>query len=213
VSPLADHWWWRPGVCPGRRLLVWHILLGDQSEVRDLVRHCQDKLTDLDGLDLIPAEWLHMTTQIVGFADEIPDEEIEAMINAAAERLADLDPVQVEVGKMWFHPEAVMLTARPAHILDPVRLAIRDAVAATVSRHQLADEPDWTPHVSVAYSNATGPAAPIIAAFKIPPRPRPMTVRQVHLVTQQRAGHLYRWDDLAPVQLGRTRQARMSECE
>ncbi|HZB33332.1 MAG TPA: 2'-5' RNA ligase family protein [Streptosporangiaceae bacterium] len=210
---MADHWWWRPGVRPGRRLLVWHILLGDHPEVRDLVRQCQDKLAGLDGLDLIPPEWLHMTTQIVGFADEIGREEIEAMISAAAERLANIDPVQVEVGKVWFHPEAVMLTARPARVLDPVRLAIRDAVAATVSRHQLADQPDWTPHISVAYSNATGLAAPIITALGNPPRPRPMTVSQVHLVTQERAGHLYRWDGLAPVELGRTRRVHMSECE
>jgi 2'-5' RNA ligase len=203
VSPLpdrmSDHWWWRPGVRPGRRLLVWHILLDDQPEIRDLVRQCQNKLAGLDGLDLIPTQWLHMTTQIVGFADEIPGQQIEAMINTTAERLTDLNPIQVEIGKIWFHPEAVMLTIRPARALDPVRSAIRDAVAATVSRHQLADEPDWTPHISVAYSNATSPAAPIIAAFGTPPRLRPMTVGHVHLVTQERAGHLYRWDTIALV--------------
>lgn len=144
MSPLADrmadHWWWRPGVRPGRRLLVWHVLLDDQPEVRDLVRQCQDKLAGLAGLDLIPPKWLHMTTQIAGFADEIPPGETEAMISAAAERLTDLDPIQVEIGKVWFHPEAVMLTTRPARALDPVRAAIRNAIAATVTAHQLADE-------------------------------------------------------------------------
>lgn len=25
---MRDHWWWRPRVRPGRRLLVWHILSG-----------------------------------------------------------------------------------------------------------------------------------------------------------------------------------------
>lgn len=36
---MRDHWWWRPRVRPGRRLLVWHILSGKQSDVHDLVRH------------------------------------------------------------------------------------------------------------------------------------------------------------------------------
>jgi 2'-5' RNA ligase len=200
---MADHWWWRPGVKPGRQLLVWHILLDDQPEIRDLVQQCQDKLAGLDGLDLIPAEWLHLTTQIVGFADEIPRDEIEAMSGDVGKRLAALDPIEVEIGKVWFHSEAVMLTVRPPRALDSVRTAIRDAVAATVSVHQLADEPDWTPHVSLAYSSATGPAAPVIAALGHQSESRPLTVSTVHLVAQERTGRLYRWDCLAPVGLGR----------
>jgi 2'-5' RNA ligase len=207
VSPLpermADHWWWRPGVRPGRRLLVWHILLDDQPEVRDLVRQCQEKLAGLDGLDLVPAEWLHMTTQIVAFVDEIPRHEVEAMTGDVAKRLGALDPIQVEVGKVWFHSEAVMLTARPPRALDPVRAAIRDAVAGAVAVHHLADEPDWTPHVSVAYSHGTGPAAPVIAALGDRPDPQPLTVGQVHLVEQERTGRLYRWDRLTAVAIGR----------
>jgi 2'-5' RNA ligase len=206
VSPLpermTDHWWWRPGVRPGRRLLVWHILLDDQPGIRDIVRQCQAKLTGSDGLDLVPAQWLHLTTQIVGFADEIPQTEIDAMVGGAAARLATTAPIQVEVGKVWFHSEAVMLGIQPPRALDPVRGAIREAVAEAVSAHQLADEPDWAPHISLAYSNDAGPAASIIAALKPPPAPRLMTVHRVHLVAQERAGHLYRWDCLAPAAVG-----------
>ncbi|MFC5753855.1 2'-5' RNA ligase family protein [Actinomadura rugatobispora] len=129
---MSDHWWWRPGARPGRRLLVWHILLHDQPEPRELVRQCQDKLAGLDGLDLIPEEWLHMTTQIIGFADEISVAEVDAMLEGAAERLGALAPVEVELGKLWFHSEAIMLGVRPPQALDPVREALRDAVAASV---------------------------------------------------------------------------------
>jgi 2'-5' RNA ligase len=104
---MSDHWWWRPGVRPGRRLLVWHILLHDQPEPRELVRQYQDKLAGLDGLDLIPAKWLHITTQIIGFADEISVAEVDAMLEGAAERLGALAPVEVELGKLWFHSEAI----------------------------------------------------------------------------------------------------------
>jgi hypothetical protein len=69
MSPLpermTDHWWWRPGVRPSRRLYVWHILFDGQAEVAALVRECQALLGEIPGLDPIPGPWLHMTMQIV----------------------------------------------------------------------------------------------------------------------------------------------------
>lgn len=199
---MSDHWWWRPGVRPGRGLLVWHILLDEQAEARELVRQCQDKLAGLPGLSPVPPEWLHMTTQIVGFADEISEAEVDAMLTETAARFAGLAPVEVELGKLWFHSEAVMLGIRPPDGLTPVREAIRAAVATTVHAHQLADEPHWTPHVSVAYSHGDGPAAPIIEALALRPEPRPLRVAEVHLVEQVREGRLYRWERRAAVTLG-----------
>ncbi|MEV5569313.1 2'-5' RNA ligase family protein [Spirillospora sp. NPDC052269] len=199
---LADHWWRRPGMRPGRHLLVWHVLLDDQPDARAPVARCQSALAHVGGLDLVPEAWLHMTTQIVGFADEIPETEVGAMIAAAGERLGCLDPISVDLGRLWFHSEAAMLGVRPGRALDPVRQAIRSAVAGTVTHHQLADEPEWTPHVSVAYSNSSGPAAPIIQAFSEPSPQHPFTVRSVHLVSQERVGRLYRWDQLTETVLG-----------
>ncbi|MEU6034462.1 2'-5' RNA ligase family protein [Actinomadura sp. NPDC047616] len=183
-------------------MLVWHILVDDQPAVCELARQCQQRLAALDGLDFVPRQWLHMTTQIVGFTDEIPDAEIEAMADAAAEGLRRVDPIEVEIGKIWFHSEAVMLGIRPPRALDPVRSAIREAVARSVTIHQLADEPDWTPHISIAYSNSDGPAAPVIEALVPRPAMQPLKVAEVHLVAQERAGRLYRWDRLKVVHLG-----------
>ncbi|WP_243711353.1 2'-5' RNA ligase family protein [Actinomadura sp. KC216] len=199
---MSDHWWWRPGVRPGRRLLVWHILPGDQPEVCDLVRQCQDKLAGLDGLDPVPAEWLHMTTQIVGFEDEIPAAEVEAMVARVADRLGRVAPIEVELGKLWLHWEAVALGIRPPRALDSVRAVIREATGAAVRTHQLGDEPEWTPHVSVAYSNADRDARPVIDALALRPEPAPLRVARVHLVAQERVDHLYRWEPRAVVRLG-----------
>jgi hypothetical protein len=38
---MRDHWWWRPGVRPGRNLLAWHILVSEQPEVHALAGKCQ----------------------------------------------------------------------------------------------------------------------------------------------------------------------------
>jgi 2'-5' RNA ligase len=199
---MSDHWWWRPGVRPGRRLLVWHILFHDHADIQALVAECQNRLGGVAGIDAVPAEWLHMTTQIIGFEDEISSGEMQDMTAAAAKRLQLLGPVRVEVGKPLFHSEAVVLGIRPPQALDPVRAGIREAIAETVAAHQLDDEPEWTPHISVAYSNSEGPAAPVMAALRPRPAPRSATIREVHLVSQVRDGHLYRWEQVTAVPLG-----------
>jgi len=205
MSPLPErmtnHWWWRPGVRPDRRLYVWHILFADQQEVPPLAQSCQALLAQVPGLDLVPKPWLHMTTQIIGFADEISDAEIESMREEATKRLQLLAPVPVALGRPLFHSEAVMLGARPARALDPVREAIRDAIANT-RVHQLADAPDWTPHLTIAYSNREAPAAPVIEAMREAPPAIDVVVKQVSLVSQKRVGRLYRWDRIADVPLG-----------
>ncbi|GAA2636165.1 hypothetical protein GCM10010411_89160 [Actinomadura fulvescens] len=177
-----------------------HILLHDQPDARDVVRQCQDKLA---GLDMVPEEWLHMTTQIVGFADEISSTEVEQMIHETRLRFAALAPVAVQLGRLWFHSEAVMLGIHPPQDLDPVREAIRDAVAESVRVHQLADEPEWTPHVSVAYSHGDGPAEPVLDALAARPEPRALRVHEVHLVEQVRVGRLYPWDVRTALTVGR----------
>jgi 2'-5' RNA ligase len=95
-----------------------------------------------------------------------------------------------------------MLGIRPPRALDPARETIRDAVAASVRMHRLDDESEWTPHVSVAYSHADGPAKPIVDALALRPEGRPLRVSEVHLVEQTREGRLYRWDVRAVVPLG-----------
>ena len=84
MSPLpermANHWWWRPGCRPGRRQYVWHILLDDQPAARTAIRKLQAALTGMTGLDLVPEPWLHMTTHIVGFTDEISDADAKEIV-------------------------------------------------------------------------------------------------------------------------------------
>jgi 2'-5' RNA ligase len=199
---MSDHWWWRPGVRPGRRVLVWHILLHDQPDVRALAAEYQGRLDGIGGLDPVPAEWLHLTTQIVGFEDEVGSAEVRNLTAAAAERLRPVGPVTVDIGESLFHSEAVVLGVRPPGALDPIRHGIRAAMAETAGIPRLDDGPGWEPHVSVAYSNAEEPAGPIREALRSRPAPRPATVRDVHLVAQARAGHLYRWERIATVALG-----------
>jgi 2'-5' RNA ligase len=202
MSPLptemADHWWQRPGRLPGRELCHWHVLFHDQPRVRELAAAAQERLAGFDGLDPIPMEWLHLTTCIVGFADEVPDTAIEQMVGEARRRLAGRTPIPVTLGRVYYHPMAVVLPVEPQHALDPVLDAVRRATrAAGVDDHSDADP--WRPHVSVAYPNRAGPAGPIIAALGLRLPSVEVAIRSVSLVAQTQVGHTWQWRPVAEV--------------
>lgn len=199
---LADHWWWRPGVGPDSRLLVWHILFADQPQVRELAAEYQRRLEGIPGLDPVPAEWLHMTTYIAGMAEEIGEDAVEEMVAAVANRLDRLAPVRVSLGDLLFHTEAVVLGVRPGDALDPLHEAVVAGVAETIGGGHVSNEPAFVPHMSIAYSNTDGPAEPVIRALTPAPEPCTVTISEVRLVVQQRVHHLYRWDPIASARLG-----------
>lgn len=134
MSPLpttmANHWWQRPGRLPGRELYHWHMLFHDQPKVHELVAMAQQRLAGLPGLDMVPPGRLHLTTLIVGFADEIPYDGIEAMTADARRRLAAVAPISVRLGRVLYHPQAVALALEPLGALNPVLDAVRGATLA-----------------------------------------------------------------------------------
>lgn len=204
VSPLpttmADHWWHRPGRLPGRELYHWHMLFHDQPKVHELVAKAQQRLRGLPGLDMVPQGWLHLTTLIVGFADEIPYDSIEALTADARRRLASVAPIPVTLGRVLYHPQAVALALEPLGALDPVLDAVRGATLAAGCEGHTDTDP-WIPHISVAYSHSNGPAAPIIAALGRRLPTTEITVRSISLVAQTQVGRSWQWRQTAEVQL------------
>lgn len=204
MSPLpaqmADHWWQRPGRRPGRMLYHWHLTFHDQPKVVELAELAQARLQGLPGLDMVAPDWLHLTTLVVGFADEIPDSRVAEMVSGARERLAAVAPIPVTMGRVGYHPEAVTLVVEPVGALNPLLAAVREAAdAAGCPGHT--DTDPWIPHVSVAYSHSDGPAAPIIGALG---RWLPVTeviIKSISLVSQTQVGHSWQWQPVAEVHL------------
>ena len=160
LENMADHWWWRPGWKPGRRMYTWHITFDDQPSILDLAARYQARLSGLPGLDLIPARWLHLTTQGVGFTDEVSDTEVDAIVDRARQRLAKVNPVQATLGPATVTPEAILLDVAPLPELRRIRDELRASITDVWGPDRLMEGDDWTPHVSVAYSNSTAPAPP-----------------------------------------------------
>jgi 2'-5' RNA ligase len=198
---LADHWWQRPGSRPGRLQYHWHILFHEQPEVHELAASAQRKLAGLAGVDLVPLRWLHLTTFVLGFADQVPRQAVDSMVATAKQLLAETEPIAVALGRVFYHPEAVTLLVEPPEALEPVLSAVQLAAREAHCDGHAGTDP-WRPHISIAYSDGNGPAAPAIEALGLRVPPTEITIRSVSLVAQAQVGHSWQWRPIAEVPLG-----------
>jgi 2'-5' RNA ligase len=201
VTVIADHWWWRPGWRPGRRMYTWHITFGDLPAVADLAAAAQARLAGLDGLDLVPVRWLHLTTQGVGFTDEVSEADVTTITAAAKDRLASVQPLQVTIGPARVASEGIAFRVHPAEALAPLRDALRAAIADVWTTERVPEAAEWTPHVSVAYSRVTGPADIYEAALDGADAAAEVMIGAVQLIALRRDTHLYEWATCAEVEL------------
>lgn len=205
VEEVRDHWWWRPGWRVGRRFYTWHLTFAGQDELHALVAAYQAQLAGLPGLDLIPPEWLHLTMQGVGFTDEVSDQDVAAIAEAARRRLAQLPPARLTFHRAVIRPsgEAIALPPAPVEAVRTIRFAIRDAIAEVWGKDGVPEPAEgFQPHVSMAYVNAPGLAAPMYAALdRANVEPATVTVNHAALIILGRDDRLYQWSDHAAAPL------------
>jgi len=201
LGGVRDHWWWRPGWRPGRRMYAWHVTFGDQPAVRDLAARAGTLLRDVPCLDLIPEQWLHLTTQDVGFSDEVSAGDLAAITAVARVRLAALSPAAVTVGPPRVLDEGIGCDVHPVAALSPARDAIRSAIDDVWGPARVPGQADWWPHVSLAYASADGPSAPAEAALAGFGAAAALTVTEIQLIVLGRDEHVYQWETRATVRL------------
>ncbi|MFK0181699.1 2'-5' RNA ligase family protein [Streptomyces xanthochromogenes] len=199
---MRNHWYWRPGWNVGRRFYTWHLTFEEQPDVHRFAAAYREALAPVDGLDLIPDRWLHLTMQGIGFVGEIAPSDVRAVADAATKRLAQVPAFDAAFSTPIVDPEAILV---PIHPAAPVR-AVRDAIRAAIGEI-LPEVPesaaDFTPHVSIGYSNATGPTQPFDTALRAA-KVAPAHVRITHaeLIVIHRDNRMYEWESFAKVPLG-----------
>ncbi len=200
---MRDHWWWRPGWQVGRSFYTWHVTFDDQPAVHRLAADYAPILHDLPTLDPIPVRWLHLTMQGIGFTDEVDRADVDAIAEAARDRCAELAPFTIILGPARVDPEALMLPVHPAEPVTQLRAAIRAAIADVRGPDNVPEDPHgFQPHVSLAYSNTTGPAEPIIqrlAARSV--TAAEITIHRAALIDLNRDHRAYEWTDIATADL------------
>ena len=147
--------------------LWWLVLLGSNPQLRTAAQAAQSRISNFSGLHMTPLRWLHLTVLIAGPADQISEHARNEMLAIARSCLADTGPITIEFSRIFYHPEAIVLTAHPAEALSPIRDAAQRATQA-VTGHGGNDDrssPQWIPHVTLCYSTSIQPAQPIIAAL------------------------------------------------
>jgi 2'-5' RNA ligase len=182
-------------------MYTWHVTFADLPAVRHLAAQAQARLDGLPGLDLVPARWLHLTMQSIGFTDEVPDADVAAIVAAARRRLASVEPPRVTIGPARVASEGVLFAVAPVDGLTKVRDGLRAAIADAWSAAAVPESAEWAPHVSVAYSRVTGPAGIYEAALSGDEATADVVIGAVQLIVLGRDEHVYEWSEYAKLRL------------
>ncbi|GAA1594053.1 hypothetical protein GCM10009678_90260 [Actinomadura kijaniata] len=198
---MADRWKERYNPGPDEGTVYWHVLFQNQPQVAELARVAHEKLAPFHGLHMTPAKWLHMTTFRVGSTYEITSENIEQLIDEGSRRLAGVSPAKVVIGKVLYHPEAIMLHVQPKSALLPIHLAVKQATHKVLPWTNEQQDSVWTPHITLCYSEADQLAQPLISALGRELPSRTVTITSVDLIIQRGAERLWDWSSVASVPL------------
>jgi 2'-5' RNA ligase len=215
MSPLPTHLVdrWRDGrgaADPRAGTLYWHILLGSNAQLRKTARTAQDRLAKFTGLHMTPLQWLHLTVLIAGPASQISAQAVDEMVAIARLSITGTAPITVELSRIIYHPEAIVLAAQPTEALSPIRDAARQATLAVTGHEGVAERssPTWTPHVTLCYSTSAQPAEPIIAALGKRLPDCQITIDAFNLVIQYGAEWLWNWSPVGTVPMPSSLPAR-----
>jgi len=100
--------------------------------------------------------------------------------------------------------EGIACSVSPDGALDPARNAIRAAIADVWGNDHVPEGLEWTPHVSVAYSNVSGPADIYETALDGETNDVAVTLGVAQLIRLGRDRRVYEWDVIATLPLGGT---------
>jgi 2'-5' RNA ligase len=208
MSPLPERFTdrWRDGhgsADPEYGLLWWLVLLGSDPQLRNAAQAAQNRISNFSGLHMTPLQWLHLTVLIAGPADQISEHARNEMLAIARSSLSGTGPITIELSRIFYHPEAVVLTAHPAEALSPIRQAAQRATQE-VTGHIGTDDrssPQWTPHVTLCYSTSDQPTQPIIAALGKEVPACQVSIDNLSLVVQQGAEWLWDWSPVGAISL------------
>ena len=156
---LVDRWQHRSENGPGEGTVYWHILLGDNADLRSMAVKAHARLAKFSGLHQTPLRWLHITALIAGSTDEIEDNGMSRMLAEARTLLSDTAPIRVTFNRVLYHPEAIVLGVYPQGALAPIHEAALAATRAIIGRDRTVSDckQPWNPHVTLCYQRRQQP--------------------------------------------------------
>lgn len=208
MSPIPaetrDRWSNRAEPDPGKGAIYWHMLFRDNPAVRAIAMKAQTQLASFRGFHMTPEECLHATALVAGTTEDIPEGDLGLMLSEAQQHLSGIEPINVTISRILYHPEAIVLGFSPEGALDPIHRAVRQATLTVTGRTGSVTGPGerWTPHITIAYSTGTQPMAPIADALGREVPRCDITVSTVSLVIQWGPERLWDWQPVGTANLG-----------
>lgn len=181
------------------------MLVSEHPQVVALAQEAQNRLSRFSGLHMTPLKWLHMTALIAGTTDEITTRQIGQMAEAASRLLSRTPPITIILGKILYHPEAIMLAASPPDALLPVLVAARSATHEVTGTHgRPGNRSSGAPHITLSYSTSQQPAGPIISALGHELPGCEVQISAISLVIQRGPERQWDWYPRATTRFGIT---------
>ncbi|WP_198168207.1 2'-5' RNA ligase family protein [Herbidospora yilanensis] len=198
---MVNRWERRKTYTAGKGQLYWHMLLSGNTQIDRLTSEAHRRISGISGLDLTPHKYVHLTLLFCGPADEFTVEQTQVMASNATSAFASMTPITLAFERVLYHPEAIAIEAHPASRLEPLITALQEVTFSASGKRGVLAQP-WIPHVTVAYSAADMPAAPIIEALGKSLPEAIVTVGNVSLVFQEGSEDAWNWHELAHIRLG-----------
>jgi len=186
---------WRPG----EERWHWHILPAVRATEALTSAYA---LAERDGIDAIPASWLHMTLLDLGPVAGLAPASVERMTAAVRARCGGLPPFGLTLGPAHLAADAVHARVAPPGPVDDVRNALVAAVGQALGSVPAGG---FFPHLSLGYGAHDRADDTALQAWldERHPVPVPVTVDRLSLVRQHedRARRQYRWTVEAEAEL------------
>lgn len=203
AEQVRNHWWWRPGWHVGRRFFAFHITFDNQPALHELAATYRTALAEMPSLTLIPDQWLHLTMQGIGFADEIQPAVLSQLVEEARNLLSAVPAFEVEFGSVIVADEAIVMPAEPPEPVQELRRLTRTAISRVFGEEQVPENANkFRPHVSVAYLTADGFSAPYVEAVsRAKVEKARATIAHVDLIEMHRDRQMYEWQTVEALPL------------
>jgi hypothetical protein len=130
LDRMRNHWD-RPGWPFGRRAYYWYLTFQDNPQLEALALACQQAIVS-PLFDLVPVDELHMTIDRVGFMDDVTNEAVRAIGDAAERECRSTGPFPCTLGPLAGSPGAVRFSASPWRPIVVVRDALRRATRSVL---------------------------------------------------------------------------------
>lgn len=185
----------------GERWYTVHATFDEHDALHAHAQRWRRVLAPFSQLDPVPDQWLHLTMQGVGRLGVIDQSDLEAVSDAAAQRLSSLSAFDLTIGAPVFTDEATRFEPTPVEPLAAARSAVRDAIAEVLLS---VPEPaaGFVPHITVGYGNRDEDASQIVRAIAdadIPPIT--ITITHIDLILLSRDEGMYTWNLVRPMPL------------